>query len=59
VWLLEKKSLQKAKVLVPKTLACADSAHTAGWMAWYRGEIFLAFAKRTARQKQGFEFKVS
>ncbi len=31
-----KKTSQKAKFLVTKTLACANSARTAGWMAWYQ-----------------------
>jgi hypothetical protein len=53
VWSL--KTLQRAKSW-SLTIATADSARTAGWMAWYRKRI--GFAKRTAQQKQGFEFKV-
>jgi hypothetical protein len=37
-WWLEKKSLQRAKFPVSKTLACANSACTTDWMAWYREE---------------------
>jgi hypothetical protein len=35
-WWLEKIYLQRANFPVSKTLACANSAHTTNWMAWYR-----------------------
>jgi hypothetical protein len=44
-WLLD-FFLQIAKFLVSKNSAFANSAHTTGWMAWYRKTA--AFAKRTA-----------
>jgi hypothetical protein len=56
-WWLEKNFAESDSLGPQKTLACANSAHMTSWIAWYRKK--LAFAKRTAQWKQGFELKVS